>query len=278
MVEEQRISRDLALWREIHLAEWSLEKKLRLRQRRYEIEQLMREKRSEEMEVLEEVFDKSTLMIIYKMLNKGVFKKIFGTVKAGKEARIYWALNSGGRDIAVKVYLMSSSEFKKGRLLYIEGDPRFKHVRRDTRSLVYAWAQKEFRNLAQAIEAGVRVPRPKLVEGNVLVMEFIGKRGIPAPLLREVALRDPKSFYDRLIDLVKQLYSGADLVHGDLSEYNIMVWRGSPVIFDMSQAVPSGHPMAAQLLRRDLRRLNNYFRSVGVVVRDEKELEEWVTA
>jgi RIO kinase 1 len=91
-------------------------------------------------------------------------------------------------------------------------------------------------------------------------------------------LRDPKSFYDRLIDLVKQLYSGADLVHGDLSEYNIMVWRGSPVIFDMSQAVPSGHPMAAQLLRRDLRRLNNYFRSVGVVVRDEKELEEWVTA
>lgn len=247
-------------------------KKLRLRERRYEIDQLMKVKRSEEMEALEEVFDKQTLMTVYRMMNKGLIGRIFGVVKAGKEARIYWAKGQGGEDIAVKIYLTSTAEFRKGRLKYIEGDPRFKAVKRSTRALVSIWAQKEFKNLELAHSVGVRVPKPIHVEGNVLLMEFIGDGGVPAPLLKDVALRAPVRVYKKIIAYMRALYRNAGLVHGDMSEYNVMVWKGEPVIFDLSQAVAKEHPMAESFLRRDISVLNNYFRRTYLLELDDEEV------
>lgn len=252
------------------------EERVRLKVRRYEVDQLMKEKRSEEMEALEEVFDKSTLMVIYRMLNVGDLKKIFGVVRAGKEARIYWGIGRRRRDLAVKVYLTSSAEFRKGMLTYIEGDPRFRRTKRDTRSLIYLWAQKEFKNLQQAHEVGVAVPEPIAVEKNVLLMEFIGREGIPAPLLREAEIAHPGRLYRRLIEEARLLYQEASLVHGDLSEYNVMVWRGRPVIFDISQAVSVEHPMADVFLKRDISNLNRYFTGLGVEVKPDRELHDWV--
>jgi RIO kinase 1 len=252
------------------------EKQLRLRQARYETTRLMREKRSEELEALEQVFDKSTLMVIYHMLSTDKLAKISGAVRSGKEAKIYWGLGPNKREIAVKIYLTLSAEFKKGRLAYIEGDPRFQGTRTDTRSLVYTWAQKEFRNLKQAREAGVRVPKPITVEKNVLLMEFIGKRGEPAPLLRETVPRNLKKIYGELISYLQLLYQKASLVHGDLSEYNIMMWRGHPVIFDVSQAVATEHPMAERLLMRDILNLNRYFSQIGVETEPEDVVYEKV--
>lgn len=251
-------------------------KKLELRQKKYEVEQLFKEKRSEEMEALEEVFDKTTLMIIYDLLNKGYISKIFGAVKAGKESKLYWGLNHNKKDLAIKIYLLHSTEFKKGRLIYIEGDPRFTKVKKDTRSLVYLWAQKEFKNLKLAQEAGVRVPKPILVEKNVLLMEFIGKNGIPAPLLKEVELKNPANIYKKLIKYVKLLYKKAKLIHGDLSEYNVMVWKNEPVLFDVSQAVLIDHPLSDYLLKRDIMNLNNYFQKYGVKVKPVDEVYRWV--
>ena len=249
---------------------------MRLRQTRYETTRLMREKRSEELEALEQVFDKSTLMVIYHMLDTGKLAKISGVVRSGKEARIYWALGPRKREIAVKIYLTLSAEFRKGRLAYIEGDPRFKRTRTDTRSLVYTWAQKEFKNLKQAREACVRVPNPISVQKNVLLMEFIGRRGTPAPLLRETLLRDPKKTYRDLVSYVQLLYQKASLVHGDLSEYNIMMWRGQPVLFDVSQAVSTEHPLAERLLMRDILNLNRYFGQIGVETQPEHTVFEQV--
>ncbi len=141
-----------------------VEKRLHGKEKAYETEQLMKEKRSEEYEVLEEVFDRSTLMVIYDFLNKGVIDEIHGVVKAGKESRVYWGKDKQGNELAIKIYLTVSAEFRKGMWKYIEGDPRFKGVKRDTRSLVFAWAQKEFRNLEQATMAKVRVPKPIAVK------------------------------------------------------------------------------------------------------------------
>ena len=170
----------------------NVRKKLYKKERRYESEQLMKEKRSEEYEVLEEVFDRSTLMVIYEFLNKGTIDEIHGVVKAGKEARIYWGKNKQGKELAVKIYLTVSAEFKKGILKYIEGDPRFKGLRHDTRSLIFAWAQKEFKNLEQALSVKVKVPRPVAVRNNVLIMEFIGKDGVSAPLMKEIPPKNPE--------------------------------------------------------------------------------------
>jgi RIO kinase 1 len=221
---------------------------------------------SSERATLEEVFDKATFMVIYQLLNSGVLYEVHGVVNAGKEARVYWGKNKEGKDLAVKIYLTASAEFKKGMLKYIEGDYRFKGVKRDTRSLIFTWAQKEFRNLEQAYRAKVRVPKPVAVKNNVLVMEFIGKNGVNAPSLKEQAPSDPEKVYEVLLTYVKRLYRKAELVHGDLSEYNIMMWKGKPVIFDIAQAVPTSHPMVEFFLRRDLTNVNRFFSRLGVKV------------
>lgn len=233
---------------------------------------------SSERAVLEEVFDRSTLMTVYNLLNRRTIDEIYGVVKAGKEARIYWGRDSNGKELAIKIYLTVSAEFRKGMLPYIEGDPRFANVRRDTRSLVYAWAQKEFKNLQRAIDAGVRVPKPIAVEKNVLVMEFIGKNGVSAALLKESSLKDPQQVYRRLLTSVKKLYQKAKLVHADLSEYNVMIWRGKPILFDFSQAVPLKHPMADRFLHRDLENLFRYFRRLNVDVLSVEEMYRRVTS
>jgi RIO kinase 1 len=221
---------------------------------------------SSERATLEEVFDQATLMVIYEFLNSGVLYEVHGVVNAGKEARVYWGKNKDGKDLAVKIYLTASAEFRKGMLKYIEGDYRFKGVKRDTRSLIFTWAQKEFRNLEQASQAKVRVPKPIAVKNNVLIMEFIGKNGVNAPSFKEQPPSNPDRVYSVLLTYLMRLYRKADLVHGDLSEYNIMLWNGRPVLFDMAQAVPTSHPMAEFFLRRDVANLNRFFSRLDVKV------------
>ena len=109
----------------------------------------------------------------------------------GKKHGFTGATTKEGTDLAVKIYLTSSAEFKSGMHKYIEGDPRFKDVKHDTRSLIAVWAQKEFRNLREADAAKVRVPKPIAVKSNVVVMEFIGKEGVSALVFKGAASREP---------------------------------------------------------------------------------------
>jgi len=249
-----------------------LRKKLERQEKAYETEQLMKEKRSEEYEALEEVFDKPTLMTIYDLMNEGWIGEIYGAVKAGKESKLYWGRHPDGDELAIKIYLTVTAEFKKGMLTYISGDPRFERVRRSPRHLIYLWARKEFRNLMEAYQAKVRVPKPYTVRNNVLLMEFIGENGVSAPLLREIELPNPEKIYRQLLLYIKRLYVKAKLVHADLSEYNIMIWKNKPVIFDMSQTVPLEHPNAAQFLMRDIENINRYFKRIGVKVYAAEEV------
>lgn len=254
-----------------------VEERIERRVRRYEEEALMKFKRSEEYEVIEEVFDRLTLEAIYELLRRRVIDEIHGVVKAGKEARIYWGLDPNERELAIKIYYTVTAEFRQGMLKYIQDDYRFRRVRRSPRGIIYTWAQKEFKNLKAAYGAGVRVPEPIEVKRNVLVMEFIGEDGVPAPLLRDVYLEEPEAVYRKLLEEVRLLYGKAELVHGDLSEYNLMFWEGEPVLFDVSQAVPTNHPLAEELLLRDIRNLNRYFASLGVKVVEIDEAYRWIT-
>ncbi|MCW4035212.1 MAG: serine protein kinase RIO [Candidatus Bathyarchaeota archaeon] len=254
-----------------------VDERLNRKQKAYEKESLMKNKRSEDYQVIEEVFDRSTLMVIYDFMNKGVIDEIFGVVNAGKEARIYYGKDREGNELAIKIYLTSSAEFKKGMIPYIEGDPRFAHVRRDTRSLIYTWAQKEFKNLRRAKDAGVNVPEPLVVQKNVLIMNFIGKNGVRAPLLKEVKVEDPAKILKQLLTYYKRLYKKAGLVHADLSEYNIMIWKEKPVVFDVAQSVLIKHPMANQFLRRDLENLYKYFKRKVADIQTVDEMYEVVT-
>ncbi len=229
-------------------------------------------KDKEDYQVMEEVFDRPTLFTLYHLMNAKVLKYLNGVVAAGKESRIYWGITDDGTDVAVKIYLKAAAEFRR-RLQYITGDPRFGRVSKDFNRLVHLWARKEFRNLQGAFRARVPVPRPFEVKNNVLVMEFIGAGGKPAPLLGEVAVRSAD--YRRMITLMKRLFTQAHLVHADLSQFNVFKLNYSLVIFDMGSAVDAAHPMAGQFLLRDVSNITNFFTKRGVdVLRVEEALRE----
>jgi RIO kinase 1 len=197
-------------------------------------------------------------------MNRSIFKLIHGVVATGKESNVYWAEDADGKNLAIKVYRTSTADFRRMRE-YVLGDPRFKRIRGGTRSLVFTWAEKEFKNLKIAYETGVRVPRPFAVEKNILVMEFIGEQGIPAPRMKEHPPSNPSATFKRIISYVKVLYKKAEIVHADLSEYNILMWKG-PVIIDVSQAVHTSHPHSREYLERDLHNVSKYFASLGVSI------------
>lgn len=219
-------------------------------------------------ETLEEVFDSATILAVLNLVRKGVLYELKGVVSAGKEARVYWGVNPEGKDLAVKIYLTSTAEFRRGLIRYIRGDPRFEGgIPRSTRKLMTLWARKEFRNYKLMHEAGVSVPKPITQHENILVMEFIGEKGIRAPLLKEVSLSEDeyRELFWNLLEDVKKMYNKAQLVHGDLSEYNVMIWQGKYYIIDVSQAVKINHPNALEFLMRDLNNLYRYFaRELGL--------------
>ncbi len=241
-----------------------MDEKLRKREERYDRERRVRIKWSEDTRSLEEVFDRRTIMTVLKILNTGKLKEITGVIKSGKESRVYHGLDQEGMEVAVKIYLTTSAIFRQGRLKYFQGDPRFRSIPHDTASLVDQWALKEFWNLKLAEQAGVVVPSPLFHEKNVVLLSFIGKDGVPAPLLREVRLQAPRGWYKKIVETLKTLHDKAKLVHGDLSEYNIMIPNGYPVLIDFGQAVQTEHPEAASFLERDVQNLNHYFESLGV--------------
>lgn len=234
---------------------------------RLEKEQRILRSHESERAVFEEVFDKSTLMVLYDIMNAGVFDHLNGVVASGKESRVYWGVTAENTSVAVKIYLVASAEFKH-RLQYIAGDPRFGSVRKGMRNIVNVWARKEFKNLRTAYDARVPVPKPIYVKGNVLVTEFIGKDGVPSPTLNtcEVA----QKHYIEVLKAVSKLYR-VELVHADLSEYNVFLHKNKLILFDFSSAVSIAHPNAERFLARDISNINRFFSKRGF---DVYELEK----
>ncbi len=255
------------------------EKKLRQKEYLKEREQRYLLKRSELDESLEEVFDRQTLMTLYEMLNTGKLKEISGVVSAGKESRIYYGIYGNGEEVAVKIYLVLSAEFRRNRLQYVVGDHRFRKIPRDFRKFIYLWSEREYANLVEAYNSGVPVPKPLTQSNNVLVMQFLGEKGVRYPLLYEESfeLDELETIYEQVIDILARLYRDAGLVHGDFSQYNIMVGSGLKVyLIDLAQAVSKNHPMALHFLRSGVEVLSNFFRKAGLHVNSSTMLEKVV--
>lgn len=217
-----------------------------------------------------EVFDKKTLETLYKLANQGYLQILNGAISTGKEANVFKGIDEEDKFVAVKIYRITTSDFKKMQD-YIQGDPRFKVKTTNKRRIVNAWVNKEFRNLKRAFEYGVRVPRPIVAKNNILIMEFIGdKEGNPAPLLKNAKISNPKKIADILINYIKILYNNAKLVHGDLSGFNVLIKDGEPVIIDISQGVVVDHPLAEELLNRDIGNLLKDFKKLGIIISEDE--------
>ncbi|MBI3840560.1 MAG: serine protein kinase RIO, partial [Thaumarchaeota archaeon] len=187
-------------------------------------------KDSDQRKVMEEVFDRATLMAIEELVARRDLSDLNGVVRAGKEARVYYGVDESGKPVAVKIYLVSSSDFRK-RMGYIAGDRRFGRLPSGSRDTIYLWTRKEFKNLQLADRAGVRVPRPIAFHKNIIVMEYIGVPPDPAPSFAEAEVDEGD--YDWTFENIALLRNGAKLVHADLSEFNIFKSGEERVLFDM---------------------------------------------
>ena len=200
------------------------------------------------------------------LIDDGVIDEVILSLKSGKEATVY-VVRSGTQLRCAKVYRnMAQRSFQK-RAQYQEGRGvrGSRQARAIGKSTTFgrteqeaAWKNAEVDALYQLVAAGVRVPRPHGYFDGVLIMDLVtDAAGNPAPRLGEVELSaDTAREYHR--DLVRQVVRMLciGLIHGDLSEFNVLVTPGGPVIIDLPQAVnAAGNNAAFAMLERDVNNL-----------------------
>jgi len=259
-------------WEELDVSDTEADRIARKQDREF-LEFRKRIKNTEQFKVEASVFDDATLGALYKLVQDGYIDAFGGPISTGKEANVYTALAPDG-EVAVKVYRINASDFRQMRD-YLDGDPRFEGIGSDKKKVVVAWTKKEFANLSRARAAGVRVPEPLAVERNVLVMEYLGGEDDRAKRLNEVHVENPETAYEVVREYTRRLYR-AGLVHGDLSEYNIVVHDGELCLLDLGQAVTVHHPNAREFLERDCHNVAAFFRRQGLEVTDD-DLLAYVT-
>src|SRR5689334_11056606 len=197
------------------------------------------------------------------LVDDGVIDEVIRSLKSGKEATVY-LVRSGAHLRCAKVYRdMAQRSFQK-RAKYQEGRKvrgsrqaraMAKSTRFGRREQEAAWKNAEVDALYKLVGAGVRVPRPYGYFNDTLIMELVtDAAGDPAPRLGEVDLsaETAREYHTFLIrQIVRMLSIG--LIHGDLSEFNVLVAPGGPVIIDLPQAVnAAGNNQAFAMFERDV--------------------------
>ncbi len=197
------------------------------------------------------------------LIDDGIIDEVIRALKSGKEASVY-VVRSGTEIRCAKVYKDLGQRSFQARAQYQEGRKvrGSRQARAMAKSTHYgrkeqesAWKNTEVNALYQLAAAGVRVPKPHGYFNDVLVMELVtDAEGHSAPRLGEVELPPElaREYHQFLIrQVVRMLCSG--LIHGDLSEYNILIDATGPVIIDLPQAVSAaGNNNALAMLERDV--------------------------
>lgn len=212
----------------------------------------------EEWKIKHGVFDAHTNRILEKLRSQKHYNELESPLALGKEANVFTALTDD-KTVIIKIYRLENRDFNQ-MLGYLVQDPRYMHVKRRKREIVFAWAQREYRNLMLAREA-VPVPKPIAHNKNVLVMEQIGSPEA-APKLKDKAPKDPEDFFNKTISYMKKLWE-IELVHGDLSDFNILNNNEQPVFIDFSQCSKIDAPNAEELWQRDVKNIITAARRCG---------------
>jgi RIO kinase 1 len=190
-----------------------------------------------------------------KLISNKKIDKMHGCVSTGKEANVYLAegrckdfstlemLNEDEPklEFAIKIFKTSILIFKD-RERYVSGEFRFRsgHCKGNPRKMVKQWAEKEVRNLKRICQSGkIKAPWPYYLKNNVIAMQFIGDDGVAAPRLKDAVIgsedkNEIAHLYEECIMMMRHLYQECKLVHGDLSEYNLLYYKGQIYMIDVS--------------------------------------------
>lgn len=219
----------------------------------------------EKFKTYENVFDAHTRRNLFELASKGNFDdKTISPIKIGKEANIFSAIKNG-KKIIIKIYRVNSCDFNRMYDL-LKRDPRYPKLTKNRRKTVYSWASREYKNLHRARDAGVSVPTPFLIKENILLMEFIGDNE-PSKQIKDL-IPENKKFLEEVITNMRKL-NKAKLVHGDLSQFNILSYHDEPVFIDLSQTMEIDSIYADEMLERDIRNISNFFNKIGISTSEE---------
>lgn len=211
-------------------------------------------------------------------IDDGFIEEVIRPVKSGKEADVYLcaaAASCGDEFIGAKVYRSAHHRGFKNDSVYREGavilNARNRRAVAKKTSfgkevMFGTWIRQELETLQFLHAAGARVPRPIRAAESALLMSWIGDEEGAAPHLRQVrpAPEEAQRWFGILVDQVR-LFLANDRIHGDLSEYNILIWENEPTVIDFPQAVdPRFNRNSFDLLCRDLENVGRYFGRFGV--------------
>jgi RIO kinase 1 len=203
------------------------------------------------------------------LVDCGIIQEVVRPLMSGKEAQVYVVL-AGGHECVAKVYKEASQRTFKHRAEYTEGrrtrnsrdqravSSRTRHGRKQDEA---AWRTAEVDVIYRLRDAGVRVPEPINFVDGVLVMELVkNEQGNPAPRLGDLSFGASEAYaiYRELVrEVVRMLCAG--VVHGDLSDFNVLMGVDGPVLIDFPQSVdPARNQNARKLLLRDVKNLHRF--------------------
>ena len=204
------------------------------------------------------------------LVDEGLVDEVLRQLMSGKEAEVY-VVRCGVDARCAKVYKEANKRSFRQNVQYTEGR-KVKNSRRaramekgsryGRQEQEQAWQNAEVDALHRLAAAGVRVPRPYNFLDGVLLMELVtDANGDAAPRLNDLALSEAQAreyHHTLIVQVVRMLCAG--IVHGDLSEYNVLVGGDGPVIIDLPQAIDAaGNNSAGAMLERDVDNLTAYF-------------------
>jgi len=241
-----------------------------------------------EKSTAEKAIDEKSRILLFKLLDRGVLDSINGIIATGKESVVVHAKGENPEkgitmgEVAIKIFKTTITEFQN-RIQYIVGDPVLEQAgklsRQNPKLTIPLWAEKEMHNLNRMRKSGIACPEVLLLKKHILVMTFIGKDGRAAPTLKNVQF-SPELFdniWNQTVALMVKLYKECDLIHADLSEYNLMWHENKLWCIDVSQAVRITHPMAYRFLWRDCNNICKFFAKKMPSIQTPQELFTLIT-
>lgn len=226
--------------------------------------------------------NESTKTIIDALLTGYRIEKLNGIIGHGKESSVLHATgrdNSdvAGQELAIKIFKSDMGVAFKTRDTYNKSKcPSFKFDKpKSKHDSLNKWAERGFKNLKILRKHGINCPEAISLKKHVLVMSFIGTDASPSPQLRNASLNELqlRKAYEQVLDIMVRMYRDCQLIHGDLSEYNLLWHDDTVYVIDVSQSMFCSHPGANRFLYRDCKNILNFFKRSGVTdVMEENSL------